>query len=122
MFLDSEGNLHATLGDAALIDHAPTAYLLESGDPVAIHFELVGNVLRFEAADYDHAQTLFIDPWIINPGFTAQGKVLTWAGIAAEMFMHSAAGPWKVKKFTRRCIGLELQFQPYRLVRRHDHR
>ncbi len=101
MFLDSEGNLHATLGDAALIDHAPTAYLLESGDPVDIRFELVGNVLRFEVADYDHAQTLFIDPWIINPGFTAQGKVFDvgW-DCSGNIYAFGGSSPWKVKKFT----------------------
>ncbi|HEX2899657.1 MAG TPA: hypothetical protein VHS96_08060, partial [Bacteroidia bacterium] len=101
LFLDSEGNVHASLDAAALIDHAPTAYLLESGDPVAIRFALSGNTLRFDIAAYDPAQTLFIDPWIINPGFTAQGKVfdVDW-DCSGNVYAFGGSGPWKVRKFS----------------------
>ncbi len=99
-FLDADGNLHLTLGDAELIDHAPTAYLVESGTTVPIHFVLTGSTLRFELAAYDHSQTLIIDPWLINPGFTTQGKVFDvgW-DCSGNVYAFGGSGPWKVKKF-----------------------
>jgi hypothetical protein len=100
-FLDALGNLHVTLGAASLIDHAPKAYLRESATPVQIQFVLSGATVRFEIADYDHAQTLVIDPWIINPGFTTEGKAfdVSW-DCSGNVYAFGGSGPWKVKKFT----------------------
>jgi hypothetical protein len=99
-FLDANGNLHAELNDAALIDHAPKAYLLESGTAVPVQFVLSGNVVRFDVAPYDRAQTLFIDPWTINPGFTTDTKVfdVTW-DCSSNVYAFGGSSPWKVKKF-----------------------
>lgn len=101
LFLDHGGHLHARLGDAGLMDHAPTAHLLESGTPVAIQFVLSGDTVRFHVGDYDHRQTLYIDPWIINPGFTTDTKAFDvgW-DCSGNVYAFGGSNPWKVRKFS----------------------
>lgn len=98
--LDNAGNLHVQAERGELIDHAPQAYLLESGDPVGIRFRVQGNAVAFEVEDYDQNQTLYIDPWLIAPGFTSDTKVfdVSW-DCSGNVYAFGGRLPWKVKKF-----------------------
>ncbi|MFN8398258.1 MAG: hypothetical protein U0176_26850 [Bacteroidia bacterium] len=98
--LDHADNLHVQAANGELIDHAPQAYLMESGDPVGIRFKVAGNSVSFEIDPYDHNQTLFIDPWLIAPGFTSDTKVfdVSW-DCSGNVYAFGGRLPWKVKKF-----------------------
>lgn len=98
--VDAAGNLHVVAEQGEVIDHAPQAYLLESGDPVGIRFRLSGNAVSFETDPYDRTQTLYIDPWLIAPGFTSDTKVFDvgW-DCSGNVYAFGGRLPWKVKKF-----------------------
>lgn len=85
VFIDKEGNLHTQHPFGEIIETAPTAWTIDANGKkksVAVRFSLKRKVVSYDfPEDYDHAQTLIIDPQLTfstfsgstadNWGFTA---------------------------------------------------
>lgn len=61
--LDHHGNIiiHAANGD--IMEHTPSSYLA-NGQSIASSYKVDGNHVSFSLSNYDHNQTLTIDPWV----------------------------------------------------------
>jgi len=60
----------------------------------------LGNTVSFKLGDYDHTQTLVIDPWTINPGFNTTNKAWDVEHDAVgNLYVYGAPMPHQLKKF-----------------------
>jgi gliding motility-associated-like protein len=108
LFLDEEGNLHATHSFGEVIESAPIAWTVKNGKrkAVSVSFKILGNALSYELPDgYDMTDTLVIDPNLTfstfsgstadNWGFTACPDLngnLFGAGVVMGMGYPITAG------------------------------
>ena len=98
IFIDKNGDLHLISDKGEMVDKAPTATC--SGEKINISFSLDGKILSFNIGNYDHTKTLIIDPFFINPLFTAQNKAFDCTRDAnGDVYAFGGQNPWKLKKF-----------------------
>ncbi len=89
------------------IDHAPgRSFYREDGNNLKSSFVLKGNEVSFTAGDYNHAKTLIIDPWVMNPSFAGynlaydvdydfQGNVYVYGGLPHyQLQKYNSSGTW----------------------------
>ncbi len=98
LFIDEKGNLHIKNNEAEMMDLAPIAYC---GDKIVkANFKIDGKTVSIQLGDYDHSKELLIDPFAINPAFTAQNKAFDVACDAAgNVYAYGGQNPWALKKF-----------------------
>ncbi|NOQ70888.1 MAG: hypothetical protein GQ574_02735 [Crocinitomix sp.] len=100
--LDAQGGLLINSELAPFTDQAPVSTVL--GLAVETKFQVNNNQVSFNLAEYDHAQELIIDPWIVTPipgattGMEVTGDdsgnatVLTLVGAGQEMSYYDNTG------------------------------
>ncbi len=65
--LQKNGDLEIPTLIGNFVDKAPVAYYSTYNNPVDIRYAVKKNVVSFQCKEYDHSQTLIIDPWVIDP-------------------------------------------------------
>ncbi len=73
--IDERGNLILQGEIGQFTDHAPDkTFYKESQVEIKSNFVLSNNEVNFNVSQYNHTETLIIDPWITNPAFSWQDK------------------------------------------------
>lgn len=99
LYIDSKGNLHVKKDEAEIMDLAPVAF--SGNKTIKAAYKVDGKTVSIELEDYDHSKELIIDPFAINPAFTAQNKAFDCATDAAgNVYAFGGQNPWKLKKFS----------------------
>jgi gliding motility-associated-like protein len=100
--LGTDGNIHITTKFGDVIDHAPISYYTGiSSSAIKSHFTKTGKVVSFGLADYDHAQSVTIDPWTVAPtGLNNSNCVWECEKDAAgNAYIIGGDSPMKLKKY-----------------------
>ncbi len=102
LFLDEQGNMHITSLAGDIIDHAPQTFYASDNSSILSSFGIKKSVVSFQLAEYDHAQSIIIDPWTVAPAFAGgDNKVLDVQHDAAgNIYVYGSQNPYKVRKYT----------------------
>jgi gliding motility-associated-like protein len=101
--LDANGNVVVTDDKLGVTtDHAPASYYETSGGELASSFELnADNTVGISIANYNHNQTVVIDPWSYNPAFVGNNAAydIMQDPSSGMIFLYGGSNPYVVKKY-----------------------
>ncbi|HTA82447.1 MAG TPA: gliding motility-associated C-terminal domain-containing protein [Bacteroidia bacterium] len=112
---NSNGNIEMQSSFGKFIDHAPlNSFYNGNKEKVSCSFKLLDNEITFDAGNYDHAKTLIIDPWVVNPGFTGydKGYDLDY-DFAGNVYVYGGLPPYQVEKFNSNGIAQWMNNLPF---------
>lgn len=102
--LEQNGKMLISTSLGKIIEHEPYTFVQGSNDEVSSSYLFQNNQLTFDLGNYDHSETLVIDPWINSPTYSTSsavwevetdgaGNVYTIGGeTPMELKKHDAAG------------------------------
>ncbi|MEO6882711.1 MAG: gliding motility-associated C-terminal domain-containing protein [Bacteroidia bacterium] len=90
--LDASGNADINSNFGNIIDHAPKTYY-ENGNVISSKFTTTQNTVSFALQNYDHAQTVIIDPWVTVPGYTTGSPYDVDADLAGNVYIYGDGYP-----------------------------
>jgi gliding motility-associated-like protein len=111
-YLDKDGHVHivTTFGD--IIDHTPLTFDNSTKVSIPSGFQMKGKSICCNLSNYDTTHAIVIDPWVIDPGLTAQDLAydiaqdavgnLYVAGGGTNFYSYAGdgGGPYQVQKYT----------------------
>lgn len=66
IYIGKDGALHVVNKSGEVTDHAPVTFYQAGRGEISSQFVLDGNTVSFKLGEYDHAQTVVIDPWTVT--------------------------------------------------------
>ncbi|HXC05157.1 MAG TPA: gliding motility-associated C-terminal domain-containing protein, partial [Bacteroidia bacterium] len=101
LILKSNGDIHIPTLFGDMTDHAPvTFYSRQPEATVPSHFHLSKQTVTIELGNYDHAQTVVVDPWTATPSLPNCNKV--WEverDGAGNAYIYGGDTPMTLKKY-----------------------
>ncbi|HXC05231.1 MAG TPA: hypothetical protein VNZ86_10800, partial [Bacteroidia bacterium] len=95
---DADGNCIIRTSFGPIIDEAPAPAYTKT-QFISCIFKTNGNRVGFEVGNYDHTQTLVIDPWIKTPPFPTQNKAydIDW-DYQGNVYIYGGTYPYRLCK------------------------
>jgi len=101
LHLDKSGSIHAGIPGDEIIDNAPNVYYADDSKEIKSSYSITKTSYSVNTEDYDHSRTIIVDPWVVNPNFTAQNVAFDIAcDPIGNVYAFGGQNPWKLKKFT----------------------
>lgn len=103
---DADGNLLITMGAGTVLDHAPLTFYedkTQNKNNISSSYRILNrNEVQFVIGNYDHAKTIIIDPWQINPAFggSANNGYDIRHDASGNVYASGGGAPFELKKFT----------------------
>jgi gliding motility-associated-like protein len=73
--LNNLGQVEINTSLGKIIEHAPVTFYDGNNQKINSDYKFENNILSFELEDYDHSNTIVIDPWILSPFFNSSTAV-----------------------------------------------
>jgi gliding motility-associated-like protein len=72
--IDKAGNLLMNTKAGIFMHHTPKTFTRERYIPINCNYQITGNIVQFEVANYNNQETLIIDPWVQNPNMPGSNR------------------------------------------------
>jgi gliding motility-associated-like protein len=109
--IDADGNLNMNSENGIITDHAPSSATYSSAytgkEPyegrtgITSKFSLSGKIISFELGEYNHQETLMIDPWVFSPNLSGNNKAYDIQhDFNGDIYCYGGSNPYQLQKYT----------------------